>query len=334
MSVTGRERVLAALAGEVTDRPPMTLWRHWPVDDQDAAAHARSAVAHHDSLGLDLLKITPSASFMSEAWGARTEYRGDVMGVRDYSFRPVAGPEDWLRLEAIDVTDAPSLSREVEVVRLLRDQLGPDVPLLPTVFTPLSVIRYMAGDRFVADVRMHRAAVDHALAAVTETTVRLVQDLLAAGADGIYFSLFPASYSVASEAEYREVALPWDVLVTVAAEAAAVRVAHFHLPFPLLGLARDLPVNVVSWEHTAGGPDLAGGMELTGRTVIGGVDQHGALARGGPDEVATEVRAAGRAAYRPGTTGLILATSCSYPLTAPVGNLHTFADTVRSLPSA
>ncbi|WP_341359884.1 uroporphyrinogen decarboxylase family protein [Georgenia sp. M64] len=331
MSVTGRERVLAALAGEVTDRPPMTLWRHWPVDDQDAAAHARSAVAHHDSLGLDLLKITPSASFMSEAWGARTEYCGDVMGVRDYSFRPVAGPEDWLRLEAIDVTDAPSLSREVEVVRLLRDRLGPDVPLLPTVFTPLSVIRYLAGERFVADLRMHRSAVDRALDAVTRTTVDLVRALLGAGADGIYFSLFPASAAVLSLTEYREAVLPWDQAVMAAAEPAQMRVAHFHLPFPLLPLARELPVNVVSWEHTAeGGPGLAEGRELTGKAVIGGLDQHGALARGGPAEVAAGVRAA----WAAGGAGLTLATSCSYPLTAPVGNLHTFADTVRSLPSA
>lgn len=329
MTATARERVLAAVDGDVADRPPMALWRHWPVDDQDAPAHAAVAAEHREALGLDLLKITPSAAYMAEAWGARTEYRGDVMGIRDYVARPVTGPEDWHRIEALTVSESPSLSREVEVVRLLRARLGPDVPVLPTVFTPLSVVRYLAGDRFIADLRMHRSAVDRALGAITETSVNLVDELLAAGADGVYFSLFPASYSVVSLPEYREAALAWDARVMAAAETAPLRVAHFHLPFPLLPLARELPVNVVSWEHSAGGPDVAAGMELTGRAVIGGVDQRGALATGGPDDVTAEVQRAVGAARGPGATGLIVSTSCSYPLTVPQANLRAFAAAVR-----
>ena len=35
-----RRRVEAAIAGKAVDRLPVALWRHWPGDDQDAAALA------------------------------------------------------------------------------------------------------------------------------------------------------------------------------------------------------------------------------------------------------------------------------------------------------
>lgn len=332
MTVTPRDRVLAAIQGEVIDRPPMTLWRHWPIDDQDAEVHATVAVEHHGGLGLDLLKLTPSAAYMSEAWGARTEYRGDVMGVRDYVSRPIGSAADWDHIVPLDVAQSPSLQREVDVVRLVRDHVGPAVPVLPTVFTPLSVVRYLAGDGFfLPHLRMHRADVERALDAITETTIGLVRALLAAGADGIYFSLLPASHTMVSMQEYREVALPRDQQVFAAAEDSVLRVAHFHLPFPLLPLSRHLPANVVSWEHAGSGPSLAEGMEVTGKAVMGGVDQLGLLAHGRAADVAAEVRRVAAIAREPRSHGVIVATSCSYPLTAPRGNLLAFSRSVRGL---
>jgi uroporphyrinogen decarboxylase len=35
-----RERLEATVVGETADRLPVALWRHWPGDDQDAAALA------------------------------------------------------------------------------------------------------------------------------------------------------------------------------------------------------------------------------------------------------------------------------------------------------
>lgn len=330
---TPRDRVLAALHGEVLDRPAMTLWQHWPVDDQQAGTYARVSVEHRAALGLDLVKLTPSAAFMAEAWGARTTYDADPLGVRTYRSRPVTAPADWGAVATLSVADSPTLRREVDAVRLVRAQVGPDVPVLPTVFTPLSVVRYLSGDGlFLAHLRRHRDQVAPALRAIAATSVALVRALLEAGADGIYFSLFPASDTMVSEAEYRAVALPFDQEVMAAAADAPVRVAHFHLPFPLLALARELPVNVASWEHTAGGPTLRDGMELTRRTVMGGVDQR-LLATAAGADVVRATRAATRLARTPGTTGMILATSCSYPLTTPRGNLLAFTDTVRAAPA-
>ena len=43
--MTSRDRVLAALAGETPDRPPVALWRHFPEEDQTAAGLAAATVA-------------------------------------------------------------------------------------------------------------------------------------------------------------------------------------------------------------------------------------------------------------------------------------------------
>jgi len=40
-----RERIEAALAGRVADRPPVAFWRHWAGDDQSAESHAAVSLA-------------------------------------------------------------------------------------------------------------------------------------------------------------------------------------------------------------------------------------------------------------------------------------------------
>lgn len=327
-AVTARDRVQAALAGERTDRPARTLWRHWPVTDQAPAQHVAAEVAHRALHGLDILKITPSAAFMSQAWGARTVYRGDGLGVRDYLLRPVTDAAGWDRVDELDVDASPTLRDAVTTVRLARAAVGPDVPVLPTVFTPLSVARYLAGDEVLLEGAAHHpAALARALDAITRTTRSLVAGLIGAGADGVYFSMFPASRTMLDSTTYRDLALPHDRRVMEAAEGGWLNVAHFHLPEPLLEHAPSLPVHAVSWEHAGTGPGLGEGMAITGRPVIGGVDQRGILDRGTP----AQVRAAVQDAHRESGGRVVLSTSCSYPLGVPAENIDAFTSAVDEL---
>ena len=43
-AITHRERIEAAIAGELVDRPPVALWRHFPVDDQSALSLAEATI--------------------------------------------------------------------------------------------------------------------------------------------------------------------------------------------------------------------------------------------------------------------------------------------------
>src|SRR5207244_1224638 len=123
-----------------------------------------------------------------ENWGARTQLVGVPLGERDYLDRPVKRREDWATIGPLDVTQG-ALGRQLETVRLLRAELGPDVPLLMTVFNPLNVARMLAGnDLFMAQLRLHPNEVQAALEVIADTTARFVEAALRAGADGIFYS--------------------------------------------------------------------------------------------------------------------------------------------------
>ena len=54
--------------------------------------------------------------------------------------------EDWDLVQAVPAT-VPPLADQVEAVRLVAAALGPDVPVIQTVFSPLSVADFMLGEK-------------------------------------------------------------------------------------------------------------------------------------------------------------------------------------------
>ncbi len=315
---TRRERIEAVLAGDRADRLPVAFWRHWPGDDQDAGRLAEVTIAFDRRYSWDFAKITPSSSYSVEDWGARTRYEGIPLGEREYVSRPVSRPADWAGIQPVDVNQG-AFGRQLETIRQVRAALGPDVPLVMTVFNALVVARFLAGDeRFPAHLRLHPADVRGALDAIAETTARFVEAAIRAGADGIFFSTMAAAASAMPESEYREWGVPYDLRILEAASSGWFNILHLHSPFPFLALARDYPVQAVNWDDRTSEPALGEGKRVAGKAVIGGIDQWGTLQRGSPADV--EAEAADAIAACDGR-GMILAGGCTYPLTVPEGNL-------------
>jgi uroporphyrinogen decarboxylase len=186
MSMTRRERLAAALRGEPVDRPPVALWRHFPVDDQDPEQLAQSVAAFQAHYDWDFVKFTPSSSFCVEDWGCRAVYRGHPEGTSDYIARPVSAPADWRRIEPLDPY-AGALGMQLTAIRRARELIDPDVPLLATIFSPISQAKNLIGGGMeIVHLRRHRSDLVYALEAITETTIRFVRAVLATGADGIF----------------------------------------------------------------------------------------------------------------------------------------------------
>ena len=59
---THRERIQAAIKGEIIDRPPVALWRHFPVDDQSPETLANATLYFQNNYDFDLVKVTPASS--------------------------------------------------------------------------------------------------------------------------------------------------------------------------------------------------------------------------------------------------------------------------------
>jgi uroporphyrinogen decarboxylase len=113
------------------------LWRHFPVDDQRPEELAYAILDFQRNYDFDLVKVTPASSFCIKDWGADDEWRGNTEGTRDYGYRVVHAPDDWLKLRQLDPYEG-SLGNQLTCLRMVCDELGSDVPVLQTIFSPLA----------------------------------------------------------------------------------------------------------------------------------------------------------------------------------------------------
>src|SRR6266498_2618157 len=64
--MTKRERILAAIKREPTDRTPYAFWRHFPNVDKAPAGLAQTTLRFHERYGSDFLKVTPAGGYAVE----------------------------------------------------------------------------------------------------------------------------------------------------------------------------------------------------------------------------------------------------------------------------
>jgi uroporphyrinogen decarboxylase len=322
MSMTRRERLAAALRGEPVDRPPVALWRHFPVDDQDPEQLAQSVAAFQAHYDWDFVKFTPSSSFCVEDWGCRAVYRGHPEGTSDYIARPVSAPADWRRIEPLDPY-AGALGMQLTAIRRARELIDPDVPLLATIFSPISQAKNLIGGGMeIVHLRRHRSDLVYALEAITETTIRFVRAVLATGADGIFYAMQRCTADVISEAEYRDVCRPLDLRILEAVHAAQGETTfillHLHGLHSYFDIAAEYPAQALNWHDRETGPDLAEGARRFPGMVVGGLSQRD-IVEGTPATIQTLAR---QAIDAMGGRRMCLSTGCVMPTTAPWGNIR------------
>jgi uroporphyrinogen decarboxylase len=327
-------RVRAAVARERPDRPPFGWWGHTYAHEWSPRALADVTIRRQRTYGWDFVKLQPRASCFAEAFGS--EYRPS--GTADAGpvlVRPaVADPDDWARVPPVDAS-ASALADQVEAVRLVADALGPGVPVIQTVFSPLMVAGYLAGEDRpqVARTLVERPDVlAPALGRIAEALADFVVRSVDAGAAGIFFAISGfASAELMTAADYERLALPHDRRVVAAIPGRAwFDVLHLCGPRQRFELAHRLDLPVVSWSvHEPGNPSLTEGSGLAARAAMGGMDHVSTLVRGTPEEVAAQAR---EAASSTGGAGVIVAPGCSVPPAAPEENVRAIGDAVRVAP--
>jgi uroporphyrinogen decarboxylase len=319
------ERVQAALRGKPVDRVPVALWRHFPEQDQTAEGLAALFVAWQARYDWDFVKVTPASGYPYEDWGARFTYRGNDRGVREVVSRPFAGQPNWNGIRPLDVTQGV-LGREVRAVRLVADQLGRQAPILATLFSPgFSVQNLTERDRFLADLRGGFSAVRPAFEAATETTIALARAYLDAGAQGIFYSTLLASSVYLTEAEYRDLILPYDRAVLDAIRPRTDFILlHIHGEPIYFDLLTELPVDAINWHDRETPPSLAEARTRFGGALVGGL-RESVLQHGTPADVTNQVRAT---IQETGGRGIIVATGCVTPVVAPEPNIRAAREAV------
>ena len=306
---------------DVADRPPVGAWGHTYREEWSPRDLAAVTVDRARRLGWDFVKFQPRASVFAEAFGSIYEPAGHSLRAPVLISAAVPDLESW---KSVDVVNPKALDEQVESIAIVARELGPDVPVIQTVFSPLTVGGYLVGksqSRVVRELRKHPEMVGSALARIADALADFSRRSIEAGAAGIFYAISGyAGDKVMKEAVYRELALPFDLAVLDALPREAwFNVLHLCGSNLNFGLALELPVQAVSWSiHNQGNPSLRDGREIAGRAVMGGLSQRATLVFGPDSKIRAEVRAA---IDDTGGRGLLIAPGCSVPPRVREANL-------------
>ena len=326
-----RERVDAALRGAEVDRAPISFWGHDYIREWSAEGLAEAMLANYGAHDWDYMKVNPRASYHVEDWGAELAHSTDPNKGHTFTRVPVREPADWRRLRPLD-PEQGVLGEQLAALRLIRDGLHGEAYFIQTIFSPLSVAKYLVGntpDPVRQSIASDRDALRAALEVITETFATYARASLDAGASGIFFATTGwAAAGALTEDEYRAFGQEYDLRVLAAvADRAPFNVLHNCGEGIYFDLLSDYPVQAISWAATLpGNPTLGEGQQRTAKAVMGGVSEKTTLVDGTPAQVAAEVRAALDAT---GGRRVLLAPGCSIPPRTPSANLEAAREANR-----
>jgi uroporphyrinogen decarboxylase len=316
--LTHRERLETCLAGAKVDRPPVALWRHFPVDDQVPENLAAATIDFQNTYDFDLVKVTPASSFAVKDWGAGDEWRGAVEGTRQYTRSVIQTAEDWERLPVLD-PDRGALAAQLECLRLIVRELGANTPIIQTIFSPLAQAKNLAGGaQLLVHLRQYPDAVKAGLARIAESTRRFVEATRATGVDGVFYAVQHAQFGLLSLDEFLTFGRPFDLQVLETAQDFWLNMLHIHGQDVMFEALSSYPVPVINWHDRETAPSLAQAKARYPGVVCGGLRRWETVVLGTPEQVRAEARDAIQA-----TNGerFILGTGCVVFTNAPRANL-------------
>lgn len=314
MTWTPRQRFDAVLAGEPADRPLVSAWRHHRDSEHPGGTLAQWTIDFVRQWDLDWVKLNPRATYYAEIWGNRYRY-GDyeTRDIPRQSGVAVNSLDDMARVEPRPTSQV--LAEQVEFTRDVHEGL-PELPVLQTLFSPLSTLIQMSGLSYYpgkpvfgqasgltleqllgADPALTHAA----LQAITDTYVNYLHQLTAAGADGIFYAITATAHpEITTPETFAEFSERYDRQLLDATDLHIVT----HTCGEHSGAERfaDWP-GAISWDQFAdGNPGLD---SLPGAVEVGGVDHRRFQER---DTIAAQARAAANLARR---RPLLITPTCS-----------------------
>ena len=327
------ERVSAVLAGRQPDRPPVSFWYHFEPEADWGPKAVEAHVRHVETYDLDFLKVMCDGRYPLPHC---TD--GIISDVADLDrLAPMQGDEDMF-------------GRHLEVLQALSRRFVGELWMTTTIFNSWSTLRrLMASDIDVhgpptrgrvvdlRDAKLSRFLTEapdvlvKALDAITQTLSSFARNCLAAGADGIYFSVRDDWVDTPENGVgvYDRLVRGSDLKILAGAAGGTLNIVHVcgkPLDFARFG---QYPVQALNWADRIGGPPIAEVAPWLGPAICCGVDNLGTLVGGSPYDIEREVADAVRqAAERP----IMIAPGCTFDGHAvPPSNLRAIRHAVDHL---
>jgi uroporphyrinogen decarboxylase len=307
LTMTVDERVRAALRGDSVDRVPLCFWHHFRPGGSGKRLADLTMEFFRQKFDLDIVKIMPDIPYP---------------GPPD----PIQDAEQLRFLPRLEPDNTPSFQEQLTCIRVLRQRLGPDFPILLTLFSPFTYItRFMGKQQAIAAVRKDPDPFLEGLGTLSANLRMLITAAIEAGVSGIFFSCMGATTADLTPDEYKRIAQPYDLHALEGAQGGWLNTIHIHADPDQVSdqiyfeQFLDYPVSVMSWSDRVSGPTLGEAFAMTNKCLMGGLAERGPLTHGGEDAIQNEMLAA---IAQTNSQRLILANGCSIPDDTPEEWLH------------
>lgn len=314
-----RERIESAIQGQGVDRVPLGFWRHYPNEDRAPRRLAERMLWLQKELDLDFIKYMPYGLYSVVDWGVRLKVFEGFLDPPINADYPIKEPKDWLKLKPAR-GDSGEYAVVLESQRILLSELDEPIPVVQTVFSPLTSALKLAGQETLIKHLQHCPEMVHAgLEVITETTRRFASRAVEEGADGVFYATQMSNRGKLALEQHGDFVRNYDLIVLNEIKHKSwFNIVHVHGTKPMIEEFLDYPVQAFNWHDRDEGPFLSEVRRLTNKCLMGGIGHDGVLLKGKPEEVATQMQDAVNQLHG---RGLILAPGCGANTRTPLANV-------------
>jgi len=325
-----RDRIEKVLSGENPDRIPISLWRHFPVDDQYPERLARATLIFQKKYDFDFVKVTPSSSFCLKDWGVQDEWKGNPEGTRNYLSTIQLRLEDFYKFSLNDPKTG-YLGQQLDCLKILKKEVALDTPIIQTIFSPLSQLKNLIGKHNIpCFLRLHPQEALQLLDVITITTSNFINECQTIGIDGIFFAVQQASFDILNENEFELFGQKYDLKVLSVINDFWFNILHLHGNNVMFDIVKNYPCQVVNWHDREAFPSLREAFNQSNKVLCGGINRMRTMVLGDEELIRNEIITA---TEQTGGRRLIVSTGCVLPMITPECNIsyaRSVVDTISN----
>lgn len=305
-----------------------SLWSHFPYVDLDAEKLADATIEFQKTFDLDFIKTMPNGMYVTEDHGTEIDHseisKGGVSKVISTPFQSVG---DWSKLSLIDLTRG-AFARELRSLDLIRQAL-PDIPILFTVFSPMTIASKLSQGRIQEQVSnpKNHPTLHQALAIIAENVARLSDAAIRIGANGVFFANQDTDRKKFGYDDFCEFVHTYDMEALAGARGGAFNVLHLHGASARFFELQQYPVDGLNWHLWETHPNARAVRNSTSKCVVGGLNR---VSIANNDLAALQGQIADTLAVAEEMGNVILAPGCTIPHGFTPDTLHFIRDQIRN----
>lgn len=322
------QRIKRLVEGKTINPPAVSLWNHFPVVDRVPKDMIGKTIEFQETFGWDFVKICYNGLYSVEDWGVNIKWPTHPMEREKVLEVSIKKESDWKALKPLSPHEG-ALGRELKTTQKIVERFKGEVPVLATIFSPLTTGIKMCGEEIFQQMKNNSPDLITGLEIITKTTRGFVQSLAAIGVDGIFFASQLGTHDRMSVKDYRKYGEEFDrPILEALADKTWFNILHLHGQKPMLEELESYPVQAVNWHDRSTDMKIGRAAGITHKILIGGIDEHHVLKNAGKDSLKKHVE---EALEEAGDHGLILGPGCVVPLDVEDRQFHLLKEIVSSL---